>query len=556
MTRKGCLAFCLTIAILLSLNLIGCSKINKRGEQTDQDLDDLELLEDTIFGKYSPEITLVWGGEEPSNPKYPTGENYQQNRWIDLVKEELGINIKYDWVAPSSLYDEKVNVVVASGDIPDAMKVNSTQFKKLFEANLINTDLQEILNEFASPTLAKDYSHLGSEGSFGAVTINGKLAAIPYSFSATGLGTETLLLRRDWMNELGLSSPTTIDDLYAIFDAFKNADFDGNGKDDTVGFIVDRYLNGIIPLFWSFHAHPGIWIKNESGTLVYGSAQPEVKNALAKFNDMYLRGYIDSAFTAMDWGTAAEMLLPSNRCGALFGSAQPSMVKSFAEENPYIDYECYPLPLSDDKPVLYAFPSFNDSFIVINKEFPHPEAVVKLLGHAMDLAYGPAATYDDYITYIHDWDKEITPSSWIPWFTASAEKNYTAYKNLKDEVPYDLLNPEEQWIYDAIVKYNEGDKKLWWIAKFFEPVPGNHYFILDDILDKNQFILDEFYGAPLPSMLEHKAIIDRLFHEMCIKIISGQEPIDSFDSFISQMNEAGLQQMTEEINEWYLTKSR
>ena len=47
---------------------------------------------------------------------------------------------------------------------------------------------------------------------------------------------EGLLIRKDWLDNLGLEVPTTLDELFDVMYAFTYNDPDGNGKNDTWGY--------------------------------------------------------------------------------------------------------------------------------------------------------------------------------------------------------------------------------------------------------------------------------------------------------------------------------
>jgi putative aldouronate transport system substrate-binding protein len=47
---------------------------------------------------------------------------------------------------------------------------------------------------------------------------------------------EGVVIRKDWLDKLGLKTPTTVDELFAVAKAFTEQDPDGNGQNDTYGF--------------------------------------------------------------------------------------------------------------------------------------------------------------------------------------------------------------------------------------------------------------------------------------------------------------------------------
>jgi len=59
-----------------------------------------------------------------------------------------------------------------------------------------------------------------------------------YGFADPGKMAQTdgWVIRKDWLDKLGLAVPKTIDDFYKVAKAFTEQDPDGNGKNDTYGF--------------------------------------------------------------------------------------------------------------------------------------------------------------------------------------------------------------------------------------------------------------------------------------------------------------------------------
>jgi len=55
-----------------------------------------------------------------------TGESDEDNRWTRLIEEELGIRIRFEWIAGSGEeYVQKLNLSLASGDMPDFIPFTS-----------------------------------------------------------------------------------------------------------------------------------------------------------------------------------------------------------------------------------------------------------------------------------------------------------------------------------------------------------------------------------------------------------------------------------------------
>src|SRR5690606_13948861 len=127
----------------------------------------------------------------------------------------------------------------------------------------------------------------------------GNLMAIPVTGSSIEEATY-IWIRTDWLDNLGLEAPRTIDDLLKISKASTTKDPDQNGEDDTYGLMLSNYLWDPIAdmegFMAGFDAFPRLWVEDESGKLVFGGIQPEVKAALQELQKMYKNGEIENEF--------------------------------------------------------------------------------------------------------------------------------------------------------------------------------------------------------------------------------------------------------------------
>src|SRR5262249_28456720 len=112
------------------------------------------------------------------------------------------------------------------------------------------------------------------------------------------------IIRKDWLDKLGLKVPTTMDEWHDLLMAFKTKDPNGNGKDDELGFTAmlgSRPLDG----FTSSHVFVGAWgiaveWYQEKGTVKFGMVQPEFKEFLSTMAQWYKDGLIDPDFPSED----------------------------------------------------------------------------------------------------------------------------------------------------------------------------------------------------------------------------------------------------------------
>ncbi|MBZ7650462.1 ABC transporter substrate-binding protein [Klebsiella grimontii] len=108
--------------------------------------------------------------------------------------------------------------------------------------------------------------------------IDGKYYGVPISAQ-----TFALFVRKDWREKLGLPQPKSWDDIQALAKAFTTQDPDGNGKNDTYGFIVPASTTrGYASWFMSSFIWQagGDFVKEESGKFSASLNTPEVAQAM------------------------------------------------------------------------------------------------------------------------------------------------------------------------------------------------------------------------------------------------------------------------------------
>ncbi len=285
----------LVFVFVISLVLSGCSKNENQPNNTD-DATSTPAAETAapteeapaVPEKYDPPIEITTVRESVlSYVKLPEGDDMDNNVWTRAYLDNYGIKLKSMWIAEG--YDQflqKSNLTIVSGDLPDYMQVSPAQFKQLNEAGLIE-DLTEVYNKYASESVKRVLAEGGSKAMQSA-TIDGKLMAIPWTANPKEIA-PVLWVRTDWLEKLKLPEPKTMQDVLAISEAFTKQDPDGNGANDTFGLAAEKALSTLPGFYNGFHAYSNIWIKDASGQLVFSNIQPEMKAALQKLQEMYIR---------------------------------------------------------------------------------------------------------------------------------------------------------------------------------------------------------------------------------------------------------------------------
>lgn len=518
-----------------------------------------EVVEPVVdpMAKYAEPITISTYFEiAPPIAPYFTEERINSNVFQKQYLEELGINIEYTWFAAQSEEDsvQKKNVAIASGDIPDIMMVSKEQLALLAKSGLINKEIGKVFEQYASEHL-KDWTYQEGDSAMASATYDGQIIAIPQIDSSIDTA-PFLWIRKDWLDNLGMAMPTTMDELYQVMAAFKNNDPDQNGVADTVGLILNKdFLTmssaDALGIFNGFNAYPSAWVEDSAGKLVYGSTQSQTKEALAFLNKLYSEGLIEEDFSVKDVMKASELPAAGTggvQYGAMWNAMWP--LQSSLDNNPKADWEPVAIVSNTGEPAKPQIRLNVPYYYVVSADCENPEALIKMLNFFVEkFGYTSGDEYNKY----------LTADNGIPSFaihetmfkTYNALKNLEAYRHVNaafDSNDTAALSAEELSYYDSIKKFREGDPTLAGTEKTFGKTgafSAMEYYYTNDL-----FMLDKFYGAPTETMKKKMQLIKDKENETFTKIIMGIETVDSFDAFVEEVNKLGLDEITKEVNDW------
>lgn len=202
---------------------------------------------------------------------------------LKVLEDVTGYDLKINWV-PSNAYNERVNVTLASGEMPNVIRigVNNPTIVQMIRSDAI-WEITPYLDEF--PNLAT-YHPIIMEGA----KVDGKMYAIPRPSAVSPFGT---VIREDWLAKVGMEAPKTLDELYELMKAFKEKDPDGNGVDDTYGMMM--YEGRLESPIFAAKGAPNGW-KVENGQFIKAEETPEYLEALKWFRKVYEEGLVNANF--------------------------------------------------------------------------------------------------------------------------------------------------------------------------------------------------------------------------------------------------------------------
>ncbi|MCG7382156.1 extracellular solute-binding protein [Paenibacillus sp. ACRRY] len=493
--------------------------------------------------KYDPPIKLTSTMNETGKESLAQGDTHANNIWTRGYKDELGIEVTYDWIVPDANYNDKMNVTLASGDLPDVLKVSAVQFEQLHEAGMLE-DLTEVYDKYASD-LVKEFMSAEDGAGLKPVTKDGKIYAM-VSFPGSLDSSDMIWIRQDWLKKVGLEAPKSMQDVIQIAEAFTFEDPDGNGKDDTYGIALNKDLP-INAFLLGYHGYLETWIKDASGQVVNGTIQPEVKEGLRELQNLYQKGVLDPEFGVKDFAKMMEDV-NAGKSGMFFlPQWAPFQVSSMIKKDQNVDWLPYPVQSIDDQPAKTQNHLSLGGIFAVRKGYEHPEALVKLLNFQAEKMFGESAEKEraDYLNGLTGLG-----------FHNATVSNLPANKNVKaqDEVEQALktgdisgLGLEAKLFYDDIMDYRNGNLDKWHMERIFGPESSQG--VIKYYRDNDLIVMNEFIYAPTRTMNTKQATLDKLRAETFLKIIYGNLSIDEFDNFVANWKKLGGDQITQEVNE-------
>lgn len=73
------------------------------------------------------------------------------------------------------------------------------------------------------------------------------------------------------------------------------------------------------------------------------------------------------------------------------------------------------------------------------------------------------------------------------------------------------------------------------------------------VSERNGTLSNLAYGPNTESMTMYMSTLEQMRDETIVKIITGAEPVEYFDTFVDDWYALGGQDIVDEMNEWYAT---
>lgn len=398
---------------------------------------------------------------------------------------------------PSSGYADALGTMLLSGDIPDLIYFQGG------DAKMADQGILEDLNPWIeqSPNLKAALWPHNVE----------RLKNYPYLLYIYPPRAPQPVIRKDWLDQLGMAPPTTLEEYEAFFKAIHDADLDGDGTPgNTLGVTTAENTNELDSIFNQAFGITGSWMKDESGAWVHARITDAEKAKITWYAKLAAEGLYDKEYVTSKFDVKEDKFY-TGKAGVIFGSSAEVIdiyggkMRQAHPETP-IELALLPIPSGPGGQGLAAVDVSKEARgFAISSVSEHKEEVAKLLdfmasteGQMLDRMGFEGEEYTKSGDTYTVTDKM---STWYARFFAAA--NFT---------------PPVEW------KSAAAQQSLANIQQYFKP--------------DNAFVWPADYAADLDAT-------ENVYRAWVYKFISGEAPMDQWDQFVTEWKAAGGDRLNE-----------
>ncbi|WP_010277126.1 extracellular solute-binding protein [Paenibacillus senegalensis] len=504
-------------AVFLAAGLTGCASNANVAEQNPGQLGE-------EGEKQAPALRI---GQTTAGQQYiEASPDINKDKYVEKIRELSGINIRIDPLIPWQDYQQKMNLLFAGGDLPDLLQTQGINVAEVAPA--VDHGALQPLNDLIEehgPNLKK---HIPEEAwNSPKVSKDGIIYGIPQIKFVPN--DHVVYIRKDWLDELGLEHPKTVDDYIEMLRAFKEGDPNGNGRPDEIpvsGRVNFAFTN---IFFGAYDVIPDGW-KYENDQLVPNFIRPAMKEALEVYQLLYQEKLLDNEFMVQqgkDW----DAKIKGQGTVGMWQHAATYPDKWLIEvqaNTPSAEVVILPAPVGPDGKGGASRGSTVGMVYVIPTSNENPEIAIRYLDWLLSDEAKRLLTY------------------------GIEGHNYTMEGNqIKYNYPTTQEEIYEEQMYNIFLDYM-GQSYL----ENEEFMAGrNHGDLIIEamrIANEEGRINDGLDMPAMPTMQARPELaFDGLWMQFAAKVLTGEESLDGFDKFVEDWKKRGGNELIEEATQWY-----
>ncbi len=514
-------------------------------------------LPDIPAGVSTEPVTISVTRRVDAQTKFVGGDSLENNPWSRMIQKLFGVTFEIAWTwATLDEANSKYNLALASGDIPDYLEtVPPNIFVQMVEADALE-DITDAWETYASDRWKAAFADYG-ELPWTWSKLDGRIYGLPRVEDLAHNDT-ILWYRADWLEELGLQPPTTLDELHDVAVAFVQANIGQGAEGTTVGLMANKqyehtWYGSLDPIWGAFGVIPDHWSEVD-GALVFDGIRPEMREPLALLNQWYNDGISRRDFFTLETSDAVQDVAAS-QCGLHFTPSWGANLDTLRND-PDTRWAFTNIPTrADGTKGKHTENNFKPDPFAFRKGAPNINKIFEITNWMIELV-------EDYDRRFHGWEghnyewQEGDAVAWtsIGWSAWAIGPVGTRGGGMAD--PRHIGN-EIRYRRETFTAVAEEERDAMMNLLLEDPTgiqqvsDESRLFILENAADAKMTALQTL---PTPTMVERSVDLDKLLDETILGIIIGEKPIEAFDEMITQWQQLGGEQITQEVNEWWASK--
>lgn len=500
-TRMSALASLLAIA-----TLTGCTNTGDSSSSSDTSGKDGKAVTVKVFKSH------MGAGSIPDS----------SNPHVKYVAEKTGVEYKLITTPPGSEPTEFLNLMIASNDMPDILRpIGGIEQTLIKQGGALPLD--DLLPKYA-PNVWKNIPKEAWD-IVRSASPDGHIYYIPKVFLVPE---RAPMIRKDWLDKVGLPMPKTVEEYKDVLRAFRDKDPNGNGVKDelpTSGREFGKWMDHLFGMYGIAMWEGSPEWDEYDGKIQYAGVTPNMKAAIGSIRELYAEKLLDNE-TFLNKGDVWQAKINNNLVGSWYHlpanvvDRYNAMLKG--APNAYI----VGMPM----PKVNGFQGF-----VTQKSMGEPEWVIP--ASAKNKAEASLKLLDFFYDQSND--------EFIRFGIEGLQHKIVNGKKV-------LLPPEDS--RPLALGMRNLTTKADMDIRIKQTIPENMQKMVQDVFAVSTVDARRIAGDGLPNTV-YEGFPDiqshKLFQEYLTKIAIGDWPIEKFDEFVDRWKKSGGDTVTKRVQEWY-----
>ena len=237
-------------------------------------------------------LTMRWGD---------MGDSFTTNPVLANLEKEANVKVEWQIVSSNDWSDQKP-ILLAGGEsvLPDVV----LGFQTFNESDIINNveyflPLEDLIEQYM-PNLTKAFEEMPELKAI-STSADGHIYSLPSRMPKRPIACNVPVINMQWLKNLNLEVPNTIEELETVLTAFKEQDANGNGDpNDEIPFTSIGLGEDFFMPFGINDPNGTGFIINEDGSASYTYTSEKYKEGLKWAHKLYAAGLIDNETFTQD----------------------------------------------------------------------------------------------------------------------------------------------------------------------------------------------------------------------------------------------------------------